>query len=51
MLEAGRHCSSWWKSVCRIREGLGEGVRGGLMITFVVWLEMVGRLSFGTIIG
>jgi len=24
--EGGRHCSSWWRLVCRIREGLGEGM-------------------------
>jgi len=23
--EGGHHCSLWWRSVCRIREGLGEG--------------------------
>lgn len=26
MQEGGRHCSSWWRSVCRLREGLGEGI-------------------------
>lgn len=24
--EGGSHCSAWWRSVCRIRQGLGEGV-------------------------
>jgi hypothetical protein len=24
--EGGRHCSAWWQSICRIREGLGESV-------------------------
>jgi len=24
--EGGSHCSTWWRSMCRIREGLGEGV-------------------------
>jgi len=23
--EGGSHCSTWWRSMCRIREGLGEG--------------------------
>jgi hypothetical protein len=26
VLEGGRHVSSWWRSVCRVREGLGESV-------------------------
>ena len=24
--EGSSHCSTWWRSMCRIREGLGEGV-------------------------
>lgn len=24
--EGGSHCSAWWTSLCRVREGLGEGV-------------------------
>jgi hypothetical protein len=24
--EGGRHSSAWWRSLCRIREGVGEGV-------------------------
>ena len=26
VLEGGRHCSALWRSVCRVWEGLGEGV-------------------------
>jgi hypothetical protein len=24
--EGGSYCSAWWRSVCRVREGVGEGV-------------------------
>jgi len=24
--EGGSHCSTWWRAMCRIQEGLKEGV-------------------------
>jgi len=24
--ERDNHCSAWWRSLCRVREGLGDGV-------------------------
>lgn len=24
--EGGKHSSAWWRSLCRVREGIGKGV-------------------------
>ena len=45
--EGGSHCSTWWRSVCRVREGVGEGVGRWFDNTFVVLWEMVMILYFG----
>jgi len=43
--EGGRNSSVWWRMLCRIREGVGEGI--GLKKTLGVSLEMVEILCFG----
>jgi len=43
--EGGRNSSVWWRMLCRIREGVGEGI--GLKKTLGVSLGMVEILCFG----